>query len=296
MSDTLEILHRKIQIARDLASVVRAMKAMAASNIGLYQAAVCSLGDYYRTVELGLVACFRQTPATPIPLAPLAKDENVAAVVFGSDQGLVGQFNEVLAEFVSRLLQGSIGKNRIWVIGERLQGRLADAGMVAQSIFPVPNSVGGITPLIGRVLVECDAELKGGSLSLYVCHNRPTSGAGYQPVSQRLLPLDQQWRQNLLAIDWPGKNLPQVLSAGGATLHALLREYLFASLFKACAESLASENASRLSAMQRAEKNIGERMEDLTRSFHRLRQTTIDEELFDVISGFESFPGATPGR
>jgi F-type H+-transporting ATPase subunit gamma len=54
------------------------------------------------------------------------------------------------------------------------------------------------------------------------------------------------------------------------------------------AESLTSVNASRLVAMQRAEKNIEDLLEDLTRHFHQLRQRGIDEELFDVISGFEA--------
>ncbi len=75
---------------------------------------------------------------------------------------------------------------------------------------------------------------------------------------------------------------------GVTILGALIREYLFISLFKACAESLASENASRLAAMQRAEENIGELLEELTQTAHRVRQSTIDEELFDVISGYES--------
>jgi len=78
------------------------------------------------------------------------------------------------------------------------------------------------------------------------------------------------------------------VGGGIATLRALIREYLFVSLFRACAESLASENASRLAAMQRADKNIDELLEDLNRKFHRLRQSRIDEELFDVISGFEA--------
>lgn len=69
---------------------------------------------------------------------------------------------------------------------------------------------------------------------------------------------------------------------------ALIREFLFVSLFRACAESLASENASRLQSMQRAEKNIEELLDELHHSFHRLRQSTIDEELFDVIAGFEA--------
>jgi len=69
---------------------------------------------------------------------------------------------------------------------------------------------------------------------------------------------------------------------------ALIREYLFVSLFRACAESLASENASRLAAMQRADKNIDELLENLKYAFHRLRQSGIDDELFDVISSYEA--------
>ena len=60
------------------------------------------------------------------------------------------------------------------------------------------------------------------------------------------------------------------------------------TLFKACSESLASENYSRLAAMQRAEKNIEELLDDVNHTYHRLRQSTIDEELFDVVSGFEA--------
>jgi F-type H+-transporting ATPase subunit gamma len=70
--------------------------------------------------------------------------------------------------------------------------------------------------------------------------------------------------------------------------------YLFISLFRGCAESLASENASRLAAMERADRNINELLEHLTGAFHRLRQSGIDEELFDVIAGFEAL--ARPAR
>ena len=80
-----------------------------------------------------------------------------------------------------------------------------------------------------------------------------------------------------------------------ATLQALIREYLFVSLFRACAESLASENASRLAAMERAEKNIDQLSADLQQAFHRLRQSKIDKELFDVISGVEALAGAGRG-
>ena len=102
-----------------------------------------------------------------------------------------------------------------------------------------------------------------------------------------MLPFDAPWQQDLANVSWPTKTLPEVMCGETATLRALVREYLFISLFRACAESLASENASRLAAMERADKSIDELLETLQGTFHRLRQSGIDEELFDVIAGFE---------
>jgi len=158
--------------------------------------------------------------------------------------------------------------------------------------FILPNSISAITPLVGQILIEMETQREKGEIAqVYLFHNRPESGAIYTPVSQRLLPLDEEWRRDLAAIRWPSGNLPEVMNGEERTLLALVREYLFVSLFRACAESLASENASRLAAMQRAEKNIDELLEDLNRTFHRLRQSGIDEELFDVVSGFEALAG-----
>ena len=56
MSDTTTSLRRKTDSAGDLQSVVRTMKALAASSIGQYEASVRALADYYRIVELGLGA------------------------------------------------------------------------------------------------------------------------------------------------------------------------------------------------------------------------------------------------
>ena len=291
MSDTTASLRRKIGGAGDLQSVVRTMKSVAASSIGQYENSVRALADYYRTVELGLGACFRERG--PAPLITDRKRQTVAgaigAVVFGSDQGLVGQFNDVVADYAIKTLATLPGKPEVWAVGERVHARLADAGLSLMGLFPVPNSVKAITPLVGQIQIESEAHRSKGEYSrLYVFHNRPQSGSLYEPVSQRLLPLDAEWQQGLAQVRWPTRNLPEVLCDGTATLLALIREYLFISLFRACAESLASENASRLAAMQRADKNIDELLENLNGTFHRLRQSGIDEELFDVISGFEA--------
>jgi F-type H+-transporting ATPase subunit gamma len=294
MSDTAASLTRKISSAGDLQSVVRTMKAVAASSVGQYDKSVSALGDYYRTVELGLGVCFREGKTAAPVVTPKGKTDTGAtgAIVFGSDQGLVGQFNDVVADYAVKTLAALPGKPEVWAVGERVHARLADTGLSMMGLFAVPNSVQAITPLVGQIQIESESHrAKGEYARVYVFHNRPKSGALYEPVSQRLLPLDVPWQQGLAEVPWPTKSLPEIMGRGTATLRALIREYLFISLFRACAESLASENASRLAAMERADKNIDESLETLHGTFYRLRQASIDEELFDVIAGFEALKG-----
>ena len=213
--------------------------------------------------------------------APISGSPGYAPSCFGSDQGLVGQFNDVVADDVRSRSPATLpGSQRVWAVGERVHARLADAGLPLVGLFTVPNSVQAITPLVGQVQIESETHRdKDRNAPLWVFHNRPAPGALYEPVSQRLLPLDMQWRQSLAKIRWPTANVPEDLGDGIATLRALIREYLFISLFRACAESLASENASRLAAMERADKNINDLLEQLHGTFHQLRQSGIDKRL-----------------
>jgi F-type H+-transporting ATPase subunit gamma len=291
MSDTSARLRRKISSAADLRSVVRTMKAVAAASIVQYERSVAGLADYRLAVELGLGVSLRQVEAAsePIGLRGAAGSGPVSAIVFGSDQGLVGQFNDAIADRALKALATLAGPARVWAVGERAHARLADAGIATIGAFAVPTSVSAITALVAQILVATDApDMQRRGAGLYLFYNEPTVGAIYAPVTEHLLPLGVAWRRTVVQRHWPTHNLPEVLGAGTATLAALIGEYLFICLFRACAESLASENASRLAAMQRAEKNIDELLHAMQATFHRLRQNSIDEELFDVVSGFEA--------
>lgn len=282
MSETSEELRKKIERATELESVVSTMKAVAGANISKYEKAVLSLDEYYTTVELGLFACFNQQEKAGAVRSETSYDNKFGAVVFGSDQGLVGQFNDILATFVGKTLRHFSGKKKIWAVGERVYTQMLDLGIPVTGYFEVPNSVGAITPLVGKILSECETPL------LYIFHNKPTTKAQYEPSRKRLLPLDARWVQEIMTTEWPTNRVPEVLRNHETTLKALIREYLFVSLFQICAESMASENASRLAAMQRAEKNINEMLEELNQSYNHLRQNTIDNELFDLVGGFEA--------
>lgn len=293
MSDTTDSLRRTINSGAQLQSVVRTMKALAASNIGQYEQSVSALADYSRTVQWGLGACLRQRdPSGTAQRTTPAPARETAAIVFGSDQGLVGRFNDIVADHAIKTLAGLPGKTRIWTVGERVHARLTDSGLPLIGPLAVPSSVGGIAPLIDRLQIETEVHRASESAQLWIIFNRPVSAAAYEPTSERLLPLDAPWQDSMLKLPWPGGSLPQIIGGGALVLRYLVREYLFISLFRACAESLASENASRLAAMQRADKNIEDLLRQLNARFNQLRQSSIDEELFDVVSGFEALVGA----
>ncbi len=286
--ETLAQIRRKLEGAEDLKSVVRTMKAMAASNIGQYEQAGKSLSDYNRTVALGIVAYFHDRIEQKKVIE--SKHHSTCAIVFGSDQGLVGKFNNVLADYVKEQLNKLEGEKIIWAIGERVHSVLLDQGFTIRNLFHVPGSVDGITPLVSQILLKSEEAIRSKEVDhIYIFHNQPNkSGIGYIPVKQHLLPLDVNWRKKFSKLNWPTKLPPQVAGSEKPTLLALIHEFLFVSLFRASSESLESENASRLIAMQRAEKNIEELLDNLNRKYHNIRQSMIDEELFDVVSGFEA--------
>ncbi|MDD3721126.1 MAG: F0F1 ATP synthase subunit gamma [Lutibacter sp.] len=289
MSDTLINLQRRKQSAGDMASVVKTMKAMATSNINQYEMAVHSLQDYYRTISLGIHACFRKENISVLADNRDRKNSISVAVIFGSDQGLVGRFNDSISSYAQKIIKEIPGQAEIWTVGERVYSLLVDGDFPPTKRFSVPNSVTAITPLVNEILIKSEEyRIRDQFYSFYIFHNTPSQGANYRQESQQLFPPDEKWEGDIKKMEWPTHNVPQIIGGVESTLRMLIREYLFVSLYKASAESLAAENASRLEAMERAEKNIEEMLDELNLVYNRLRQSTIDEELFDVIAGFEA--------
>jgi F-type H+-transporting ATPase subunit gamma len=288
---TLESLKRRLDSIGDLQSVVKTMKAMAAVNIRQYEKAAAALDEYSHTVELGLQAVLRQRSETALTVRSASRDR-IVALVFGSDQGMCGQLNEqVVGHCLDTLTELKIkteGRDMI-VVGHRAAGRLEDESQPVNDVFPVPSSIDGVTPLIRKLLLQIEGRLdKGGPRPVYLFHSRHLSGASYRPDRMRLLPLDRIWLEKLRQKSWPGPSLPLFSMDRNDLFSVLVRQYLTVSLAAAAVQSLASENASRLAAMQGAEKNIEEQMEDLQRAYHQQRQMAITEELLDIVSGFEA--------
>jgi F-type H+-transporting ATPase subunit gamma len=287
---TLDSLKRRIHSAEDLQSIVRTMKALAAVSIRQYERAVESLVEYNRTTELSLhvVLTDRGQELLEEETQPGGR---VSAIVFGSDQGMCGQFNDVIADYaLSNLIEMDIAE-KDWIlmsVGVRVDGRLQDAGYPIHKHLSLPGSVSGISHKVQSMVMTLDAwRLSRGANTVYLFYNRPISGAAYRPTTVRLLPIDVERLRSMETKTWPSHILPTFSMDRQRLLRALIRQHLFVLLFRAFAESLASENAARLTAMQSAEQNIEDRLLLLNQEYHGLRQNSITSELLDIVSGFE---------
>lgn len=285
---TLEAMRRRINSTEDLQSVVKTMKALAVVSIRQYERAVAALAEYHRSIEMGLQVLLRDHPPLLQP-ARTPTGTYLGAIIFGSDQGMVGQFNEQILTHSRDVLNGlqvRQAHRRIIAVGERVAVRLDGGHGGLEAVFEVPSSVAGITPLVQELLLHIDAWRSEEELRyLLLFYNAARSGVGHQPTHLRLLPVDEHWLRELQQRPWQSRRLPTYTMDWQTLFAALIRQHLFVALYRACAESLASEHASRLAAMQGAEKNIAERLEELTRAFHQQRQTAITEELLDIMAG-----------
>lgn len=283
-----ESLKRSIRSAEDLAGVVRTMKTMAAVSIRQYETAVRSLELYSETVETGLAMLLRSSHSAAENLK--AETDRTGCIVFGSDQGMCGQFNEQIAEYCAeRFEEYNLLDVPPLCIGHRIADKLAAFQWSPEKILRIPGSAVGITGFVHELLTVIDSWRKTFAVGrILVFHNHRQVGSAWQPSAQQLLPLRPDRFVDRETKIESGRSLPVWTMPTPSLFSRLVRQFLFVSLFRACAESLASENASRITAMQSAERNIDERLHRLRAEYAQQRQTAITEELLDVVTGFEA--------
>jgi F-type H+-transporting ATPase subunit gamma len=287
---TQETLKRRMNSTKDIKSVVKTMKSLAAVSIRQYERAVESLNEYTRTIELGMQVVLQ---GHHLPqLKATGGDRKTAAVVFGSDQGMVGQFNDDVALFAVQTMNDMKTRPDVRLflcIGDRVSVRLGDLGQSVQNVLRVPGGATGIGWAVQEILFTLD-EWRGsaGVSHVFLFHHTPVRGSSSKPRSVRLLPVGERRFEELSKRKWESRVLPWYSMKREALFGSLVRQFVYVFLYRALAESLASENAQRLAAMQAAEKNIDDRIAELSLEYHRVRQSAITSELMDIMAGFEA--------
>ena len=292
---TQESLVRKMKSVDELRSIVRTMKAMAAANLHQYERAVESLEDYHHTVALGLQIVLGKYRAKRPHKHLAVKTGSLLAVVIGTDYGFAGQFNEEIIRHALTVLDRDQTTTHVIAVGGQAADGLNKVQRKIAAAFPLPSSLAGINPLVQRLALEIEQIRTTQDVEeVLLLFNRPSASTTYTQQTTRLFPV---LFDDVLgdAQKWPSRSLPMYTVGYAQMLQALVREYIYVSIYRSIALSMAGENVSRLAAMHAAVKKIEEVSENLTMEYRQKRQNAITGELLDILSGFEALsPGQNP--
>ncbi|MDX1640012.1 MAG: F0F1 ATP synthase subunit gamma [Balneolaceae bacterium] len=285
----IEAVKRKIKSSEDLLSIVKTMKVLAAVSIHQYEEAADAVKQYFDTVAMGFRILLKKhgdiMDATLIP-----SGENPVMIVFGSGQPMCGQFNETLAGYLHDRLQQRLEEPPVKIVslGNRIASSLQNYGIQTDRVLELPGSVSAINDRVEELVLMLEQWYLGDQYrTVILFNNRPVSQSSFIPVRHQVLPIDRDWLETLREKPWPTNQLPKFTVSPEVLLSVLVRQHIFVSIYKSFAESLSSEQGSRLQAMQVAEQKIQDRLSTLNREYHQKRQSEITEEISDIMAGFE---------
>ncbi|BEH13133.1 F0F1 ATP synthase subunit gamma [Marinobacter shengliensis] len=287
MAQTLEALTRQSDTLTSIRGIVHTMKTLSAINATPYEHAARSIEAYHQAILRGFAAFAYRTGGIT-----LRQDDALEhlVIVFGSDHGLCGNYNEVLAKAVQQHCQRTMaGKQRLLCIGAQMNDALDDQTLAPEAVLLPPASADGIGRLAGDIVTRIDRFSRGQPLhhlAVTLAFTQRGEHGTREPTLQSLLPLEPSLLQP--EKQWDSRALPDYTMEADALLSSLIRSHIFASVFRASAEAMVTENSARLALMQQAEQSVDERIEDVTGELRSVRQDEITNELMDVIIGFEA--------
>lgn len=281
--EQLPRLQARIGSLRDLRGLVRALRALAASQLQAAQDALDGIRRYVTVVEDAIAegASLLPQAAREAPVPGIAAPGVLILVC--SEHGFVGPFNERLLDRAEEL---TVPGQDLMIIGRRGTILAEERGLDVAHSFPMATHIGGVLGVTRRVAEHLTDVVS----AKVVFSNYQKTGAS-APETRTILPLAPELLARSDSRDPPVYHLqPEAL------LQRLASEYLFGEITRAVMESLVSENGARLQVMGAADHNIGDKLEDLGREEQILRQEAISSELLDVIVGSEAILESGSGR
>ncbi len=284
----METLMRRREVGEDLHSVVRVMKSMSAVSIKQFDEAADVVRAYEYTIRLGLKALMQRSRPTQNP--PASGGNACLIIAIGSDRGLCGRFNEAVAACAKNTFQEAESRGEaalVLSIGVRVAEHLVRLNIDSQIVLSAPPAVTAISDVVETLVVHID-ELRGAAAieKVSAVYNTRTSDSNANATKEGILPISEDWLSELIDDPWPARGLPTYSVSPDELFSTLIREHLFTRLFQAITESAASEHASRLAAMQRADKHIEDFLSTLNAEIRERRQSSITQELLDIVASY----------
>ena len=280
----LRELQKKLESVGGLREVVNAMRNLAAVYVRRAEAALEATRPYAEVVETALHVVLKQPG---VPEAGVGDDRRCLAVVFASDQGLCGTYNERVVRAAVAFREQAGFPVEFTAIGIRARDQLILRGIQPIAGVHAPTSIEGIRARVPELAADIfDSFSQLDATEMTFVYNVYTGMGRFREEVRPVLPPRrdhlQATRQNMFRYE------PLLTMPPDELLGELIEEYFFVQLYRALLESHSSESGARLLAMTAASSNIDDRFAELTKDYQTVRQDAITAELLDVVGGAEA--------
>ncbi|MBD1135763.1 F0F1 ATP synthase subunit gamma [Pelagibacterales bacterium SAG-MED47] len=287
---SLDDLKKRITSVKSTQKITKAMKMVAAAKLRKAQESAEKGRPYsekMNNVILNLSNGISDKENAPKLLSGTGNDKVHLCVVLTSDRGLCGGFNSNIIKkaksYFSKITDegkelkiitvGSKGNDQLKrVYGEKIIENISFKDSKNANYFDADK--------VGKVVIK---KFESGEFDVCtIFYNQFKNVITQIPQAQQIIPLNSEGDENNSDESYEFEpDEDEILSN-------LLPKNISTQIFKAMLENSASEQGSRMSAMDNATRNAGEMVDKLTIEYNRSRQAAITKELIEIISGAES--------
>ena len=288
---SLDDLKKRIASVKSTQKITKAMKMVAAAKLRKAQESAEKGRPYsekMNNVILNLSSGISDKENAPKLLSGTGNDKVHLCVVMTSDRGLCGGFNSNIIKkaksYFSKIL--SEGKElKIITVGskgnDQLKRMYGDKIIENITFKDSKNANYFDADKVGKIVI--DKFVSGEFDICTIFYNQFKNVITQIPQAQQIIPLNSENSK-----DNTSEESYEFEPDEDEILSNLLPKNISTQIFKAMLENSASEQGSRMSAMDNATRNAGEMVDKLTIQYNRSRQAAITKELIEIISGAES--------
>ena len=287
---SLDDLKKRIKSVKSTQKITKAMKMVAAAKLRRAQESAEKgrpFSEKMNNVILNLSSSISDKDSASKFLVGTGKDTTHLCVVITADRGLCGGFNTNICRkaknyFEKILKEGKILK--IFTVGskghdqlKRLYGKYIIEKMNFKGLKKITYKEAEDT---GKIIIKLFNESQFDVCKIF--YNRFKNVITQIPQEQQIVPIEKQKEVKM------SDNFYEFEPEENEILEDLLPRNISTQIFKAFLENAASEQGSRMTAMDNATRNAEDLVDKLTINYNRSRQAAITKELIEIISGAEN--------
>ena len=289
---SLDDLKKRIKSVKSTQKITKAMKMVAAAKLRKAQENAEKGRPYSQKMEniiLNLTKSINDPQNAPKLLVGTGKDNVYLCVVLTADRGLCGGFNSNICKLAKTNFKKALGEGKdlkIITVGTKgLDQIRREYGKYVIKKFSFKNKkqiTFNEAEIVGNEIINLFKQNQFDKCILF--YNNFKNVITQIPQAQQIIPAENNSSKEKDESQTSYEFEPEE----DEILEDLLPKNISTQIFKAFLENAASEQGSRMTAMDNATRNAGELVDKLTINYNRSRQASITKELIEIISGAES--------